>query len=97
PDPSSYTSVAISSVGNPYRVLFTNLGGVFSGNTYADIVADEMTIPLQTPNGTGSDFEVSGSGYIEQTGSTVRWVIQYTVREISTNTVTNCTAYFVSQ
>ncbi|MFM2208185.1 MAG: hypothetical protein RL213_2160 [Bacteroidota bacterium] len=96
-NPDSYTSVATSSTQSAYRVLFSNLGNVFTGPTYADIVADELTIPLQTPNGTGSDYEVSGSGTITQTGSVIRWDIQFTIREISTNFSTTCTAQFVSQ
>ena len=96
PVPDSYTSVATASVGNTYRVLFSNLSNSFTGNTYADIVGNHITIPNQAPNGTGSVDSVEGSGTITQVGSVVRWDITYNVY-ISGSLVGICTAHFVSQ
>lgn len=95
--PDSYTSVATASVGNAYRVLFSNLSNVFTGNTYADIVGDELTIPSQSPNGTGSTYTVSGSGTIVVSGSNVIWNISYSVQDSQTGLNSTCTAHFVSQ
>jgi hypothetical protein len=95
--PEQYTSVATASAGNTYRASFTNLSNVFTGSTYFDVVGDAFTMPEQRPNGSTSQFKVSGNGTISVSGSNVIWRMNYQVTDTATNTTTNCRATFVSQ
>lgn len=97
PNISTYTSVATASIGQTYRALFSNLSTVFTGNTYMDITAGNFTIPAQYPNGTGSVYEVTGSGTISVQGSNIVWDMNYSVRDTTDNTTSGCHAVFVSQ
>ena len=95
--PDQYVSTAIQSAGNTYRVSFSNLSNVFTGNTYADIVTKNMTIPTQKPNGSTSQYKVSGTGVITQSGSTIYWNVNYSVTDTISGSVSNCHAIFTSQ
>ena len=98
-----------SGLTSTYTVISTASSSTFSGVmsgfaefpsppavTTFSVVGNEVTIPTQFPNGAGSDYELFGSGTIAFSGSTITWTINYTVTQVSTSTVTNCTVTMTS-
>lgn len=80
----NYQIVATASGSNDYRVLFTNLSGVFLTSVYFDVTGNQFSIPAQFPNGAGSDYKVSGSGTISTNGGGQKiWTMAYTVVDVS--------------
>jgi hypothetical protein len=97
PDSITYSILASASSGSPFRVNLNTFPYNFSNFTYADIIGDELTIPVQRPNGASSDIEVSGTGTISQVGSSIVIEIQYLYNDLGLNITSNCTVRLVSQ
>jgi Domain of unknown function (DUF5011) len=86
--PSTYQSVVSTSSTGTYAFNLTNLSGVFTGNTIGTIVGSDITLPTQKPNGSTSNFEVSGTGKITQIGSQIRLDLFYNVKNLTSGNVT---------
>lgn len=80
-DTIAYSSSFTQNILNDFQVYINNLMNFFSGSTYANIKANTVTIPLQRPNGTFSQYKVSGSGTINEVPPNIILDIYYTVED----------------
>jgi hypothetical protein len=80
-DTLAYSSSFTQNILDEFQIYINNLMNFFSGSTYANVKANTITIPLQRPNGTFSQYKVSGSGTINEVPPNIIIDIHYSVED----------------
>lgn len=84
-----YLSGFSKSSASKYRVFADNFSDALftaGSEVYMNMEANRITIPTQTPNGTGSSISISGSGTISKNIATGIYTIHLTYTVIATGT-----------
>ena len=76
-----YSSSVTANIINPFQVYISNLenSSSFSGNAYANLKGNTITIPSQRPDGPFSQYIVSGTGTISEITPNIIWDLRYTI------------------
>lgn len=79
-DTIAYSSSFTQNILNPFQVYINGLmNNFFTGNTYANVKANTITIPAQLQDGGFSRYLITGSGTIAEIPPNIRLDVIYTV------------------